>query len=692
MRLCFAIALAGLLASPVGAQDRDLEANGTPSAPTESTDGVEAYPRAFFDRFFPQTALDLLERVPGFAVEGGADLRGFAGGAGNVLIDGERPTIKSGGLVDFLTRIPADSVERIEVTRGAQRAGETAGQGIVANVIRKSQGVAGTWLVELERNSEGLIYPKGELSVTAPLGDWRTTTKINAFWEKFPWVDFNRLRFDAAGGLELFDVEEAPSDLGEAFIATEAKRLVGGGTLTLNGRFGYSQFGRDTERFGFVGRLPDAAGADRRTDIRFDSAFWEGELSADWTKLVNDGWSLKLLALGSIQDIEQDTVTVIEEPVGEAFSGSRFRAERLPIEVLSRVTYGRVGGAFRPEFGVEAAFNRLDSLLALEIEDAGGTTPIDLPASDVTVREWRGEAFANATWLVAPRWTIEAGLAGEISRITVGGDADGENSFAFLKPSLAVSFQPSSAVQLRAAIRRTVGQLDFDDFAASANAEDDRFLAGNPDLGPDQTTRLSFTADIRANSGVALNMEAFHEWRDDVLEQVVLPSGVPGLANAGSARVWGLDIDGSLPLTALLRGGLIEVEAEFRDARFVDPITGEPRRITGLSNPDVRIDFRQDLAKERFAWGVRYEPRINFYRFFVDEEIEEARDYRWTAFVETTRFFEVKMQLRVRNIGGQEFPRDRLLFEPDRSGAFIGSEIIDRTRGSFALLTVSDQF
>jgi len=41
---------------------------------------------------------------------------------------------------------------------------------------------------------------------------------------------------------------------------------------------------------------------------------------------------------------------------------------------------------------------------------------------------------------------------------------------------------------------------------------------------------------------------------------------------------------------------------------------------------------------------------------------------------------------------GGEFPRDRLLFDPDRGGAFIGSGIIDRMRGSFVLFTVSDQF
>jgi outer membrane receptor protein involved in Fe transport len=180
--------------------------------------------------------------------------------------------------------------------------------------------------------------------------------------------------------------------------------------------------------------------------------------------------------------------------------------------------------------------------------------------------------------------------------------------FFFWKPSLAATFQPSATLQLRAGLRRTVGQLNFNDFAASANVEDDRLLAGNPDLGPDSVWRGSFTADYRLPSGFAFNLEAFHEWRSDVLEQIVLPSGVAGLANAGSARVWGAQINGALPLKAVLPGGLIEVASLFRDASFDDPVTGENRRVTGLINPIITVNFRQDLTAQRFAWGMRYEP------------------------------------------------------------------------------------
>ncbi len=674
--------------APLAAQD---DTATPPLAPPPSA-AVETYPRAFFDRFYPQTALELLERVPGFSLDTGAELRGFAGAAGNVLVDGERPTIKSGGLEDFLSRIPADTIDRIEVTRGAQRAGETAGQGLIANVIRKPQSFAGTWSGELERNPAGLVYPRGEVSFTAPLGAWSTTTKVNAFWEQFTFDNIDRIRRDAGGGLVAFDEETLPSTLRDAFIATEAKRLLAGGTLTINARFGNSRYYQETGRDGFLGREPDGGLADRRSDIRLDSEFWQGELSADWTGQVAQGWVLKLLGLGSVQDSEVGSANVISQPPGSPPIINRFAAQRLPIEALTRATIGKLEGSLRPEFGVELAYNRLDSRIALEVEDAGGVRPIALPASDVAVSEWRGETFGNLTWVPAPRWTLEAGMAAEFSRITVSGDANGRNEFTFLKPSLALTWQASGSVQLRAAMRRTVGQLDFNDFAASANAEDDRLLAGNPDLGPDQTWRASLTADLRLRRGFALNAQAFHEWRTDVLEQVILPSGVPGLANAGSARLWGVETEAALPLAGFIKGGLIEISADFRDASFRDPITGETRVVTGLANPDIAIDFRQDLSDARMAWGMTYEPARRASTFFANEAIIDRRGRRITAFAETTRFFGVKMRLEASNLFQTRFPRDRQLFASDRSGAFIGTEVLDRERGEFVTFTISDQF
>src|SRR3954471_23748652 len=81
--------------------------------------GITAYPAAFFADARPTNAGDMVARLPGFSLDTGQSARGFAGTAGNVLIDGARPTAKTDDLNSILNRIPAGTVERIDIIRGS---------------------------------------------------------------------------------------------------------------------------------------------------------------------------------------------------------------------------------------------------------------------------------------------------------------------------------------------------------------------------------------------------------------------------------------------------------------------------------------------------------------------------------------------------------------------------------------------
>src|SRR5258707_7461820 len=72
--------------------------------------GISVYPASFFADARPATAYDMVSRLPGFAFDNGLSARGFAGTAGNVLVDGARPTAKTDDLNSILTRIAASSV------------------------------------------------------------------------------------------------------------------------------------------------------------------------------------------------------------------------------------------------------------------------------------------------------------------------------------------------------------------------------------------------------------------------------------------------------------------------------------------------------------------------------------------------------------------------------------------------------
>jgi TonB-dependent Receptor Plug Domain len=97
--------------------------------------GLTTFLPKFFASARPATAGDMLDRLPGFSLNTGTSVRGFAGSAGNVLIDGRRPTSKTDDLSTLLSRIPASSVSRIDLIRGGAPGIDMQGQTVVANIV-----------------------------------------------------------------------------------------------------------------------------------------------------------------------------------------------------------------------------------------------------------------------------------------------------------------------------------------------------------------------------------------------------------------------------------------------------------------------------------------------------------------------------------------------------------------------------
>src|SRR4051812_1947608 len=79
------IVAAGLLCGSAAAQ-----------AQSPGAGGRLVYEAAYFQQFAPSTALEIVDRVPGFTIAAvDQDIRGFAQAAGNVVINGQRPSSKS---------------------------------------------------------------------------------------------------------------------------------------------------------------------------------------------------------------------------------------------------------------------------------------------------------------------------------------------------------------------------------------------------------------------------------------------------------------------------------------------------------------------------------------------------------------------------------------------------------------------
>jgi len=99
----------------------------------------------YFTEFAPQTALDMILRVPGFTLDisNNSD-RGLGQRTDNVLINGRQVSSKNSTIRDELERLTVGKVVQIDIIDGTSL-GIPGLTGDVANVITRSGGLTGTW-------------------------------------------------------------------------------------------------------------------------------------------------------------------------------------------------------------------------------------------------------------------------------------------------------------------------------------------------------------------------------------------------------------------------------------------------------------------------------------------------------------------------------------------------------------------
>ena len=136
------ILLATTAALTIAAVAPAVAAETAPTAPRQLAQagdtGVLVFTPDFFADARPNTALDMVNRVPGFSVNDGDGARGFEGAVGNILINGSRPASKNDTGSNVLGRTVATQVERIELVRGGAPGIDMQGYSVVANVILKT--------------------------------------------------------------------------------------------------------------------------------------------------------------------------------------------------------------------------------------------------------------------------------------------------------------------------------------------------------------------------------------------------------------------------------------------------------------------------------------------------------------------------------------------------------------------------
>lgn len=633
------------------------------------------YERSYFDAFAPQTALDMARRVPGFTIAEGEERRGFAGAAGNVLIDGAPPVAKAEDLEDILERIPAADVVRIELVRGAGASASTA-QAVRINIVRRPTDGSGVWQASLRRADDGRLSPAGEASWS---GRWRTVEyRVSAALED-AHVPIRGVEEVTAfpGGLDERAIERITEDEREGALSGEVTLPAGGGALTLSGSLA-SERTRERE---FVSVFDSGGAADGAGSIDARELEEVGELGANYVRIAG-GWETELSALVIRRRLADDEYAE-ERDAGGAFDESERERRRVEAgETIVRGAASRTLSGVEIALAAEIAHNTLDQRLALFEDEGAGPLPVDVPAANVSIEEWRGEASAIAAWRAGAGWRLEAGAAAEATRLTQSGDSSLVTELSYWKPTLQAVRAIGEDDQLRLRIYRDVGQLDFEDFAASAELAGGDVFAGNANLRPQTSWRAEASADWRFEDG-ALELTLYY-WRiEDALDFV--PVGPPDArfdarGNIDDGALAGVRTALEIP-APLIEHARLRVEGLWQKTEVTDPLTGESRAQSEAQESLLAVEFRHDLRALGLAWGIDFAREGIAPEFRFDRVTEEQDADELTVWAETTRFAGLKARVFAANLLDAGERRVRSRFDPDRTGVLFERERRDREPG-----------
>jgi hypothetical protein len=646
-----------------------------PAAPA-AQEGVQPFEAAYFKQYNPVTAFDIVTRVPGFEIDDGEALRGFGATAGNVLVNGERPSSKV--LVsEQLKRIPSDSVLRVELISGSASNVDVRGQTQLVNIILKKAKQGGsptTWVAEVRdlQYSERVSW-NGQLTKTFSLGETADLT-----------LDFQlpNLRGRGEGYETVRNGAGVLTEYREQFGQPNNVGVQGSGVLK------WRPTARDTVNFnaqvaptwnttlnGQVRRLPSRA--------LFRATFGNSEYTNNYTAEVGADWehrfapelSVKMIGLVTLLSVDQDDIFRIYNSAS-ALANTQTLARTT--EAGERVGRGffawRPGGGHTVDVGLEGAFNFRDTTLDIFNNNGSGPVPQALPVSDARVEETRVEPFITDVWKVAPQLTLETGFIFEASTIKQTGDQQKERDFSYAKPRVIATWQATPEDQFRASVVRDISQLDFAQFASSINVIDANTILGNPELEPEKTWKLRGEIEHKFGKRGAITLAVFHDIVEDVQDLVRSPVSPANDAygNLGDGTRTGIEVRGSAPLSPLIPNAEIRFSGMYQETSVTDSITTEDRRFGGELDWNYNVSFRQELPQWKSAWGasaLRLSDKVDYK--VLELVLTDRPGERIDLFWETTAVKGVTLRFSAANIFHPDEFRTRTYYSGSRASGTV---------------------
>ena len=686
------------LGTPAAAQ---TETPAPATQPPATSNRTTSYEGAFFAQYAPRTALDIARRVPGFNLDlGNNDVRGFAAAAGNVVINGARPSSKAETLESTLSRIPARQVSKVEVGPGDLYGADYSSKSQVLNIILSAEGgLNGNVTGSIRRLYTGTLVPDG--SVSALIRRGASSINLSAGFNN----NYNReegtdtITNAATGELREFRRKfNGYHDFNPYVSASYALERASDKALRLNARWSPGQFDLVQRN-----RVTPTGGVVRDDSLVQDYDIPVFEIGGDVTRPLAGG-AIKLVGLATRRKRDNFDAYIQRNGLLEngavQVGGFEQTQKAKRNETIGRLNWTRQNfSGFSVEAGGEAIFNSLDNTTELFLIGSGGSrTRVDLPIDTATVKESRGEAFLNVGKQIDPSLRVDGGIRYEFSHLKVTGDSLADRKLKFWKPSFTVDWKPGGGWHTIFSIKRTVAQLNFYDFVTAAELSTDRINAGNKNLQPQRAWEFRATAEHPLLGDGLIKLDLGYDLISKLQDRILIFDDVSGdffdaPGNLGTGRHAFAQLTVDAPLSRLWKGLRVRLNGTVRRTRVTDPISGEERNFSDFF-PDWEwgVDVRRDAGPFSYGFTLQDRDRFTFFRTTEFDTNFNGGPYA-TAFIEYRPGPRTSITLDVDNALNTSGNRNRLLFFPNRAvPSLVLNEFRERNRHLNIGLTIKQTF
>ncbi len=593
-------------------------------------------------------------------------------------------------MITELSRIPARNVIRIEIVDGATL--DVPGlSGQVANVVAKAAGISGqfAWRPEFRAYYTDPVFTRGDVSVSGKKGPIEYTLGLQnqggqggaggptyIYGPDFSFIEFRDDVFTA-------DFNN-PRVSGRFSLDGPGSSI---GNLNLSYQREYLDFIERGERTG-PGRV------DRIRVLTAKQRGYEYEMGGDYEFALGPG-RLKLIGLNRFEH-EPGTQTVVTSFAdGSRDVGNRFARIGDQKEQIARAEYRLKRSGADWQLSAEGAFNSLDNVSELFVlRPDGAFEEIPLPGGTATVKEDRYEVLASYGRPLSPKLSMQLSAGGEYSHLRQIGANGLSRTFWRPKGLLSLAWKPIPRLDLNLRLQRRVGQLNFFDFLASENLQNENRNAGNPELVPPQSWELDVEAIRNLGRYGTTSLRLYGRLIDDIVD--VIPIGLTGESpgNIDRATMYGLEWKSTINFDPMgWRGAKFDLRVQVQESSLRDPLTGERRPISNSLLHAIDASLRHDVPDTPWAYGGNLGYRLPALNYRLTEV---GRQWEGPVFAGVFAEHKDVLGLTVRgsigNVLGGTSMWDRIVYVGRRTGPIAFREIRDRRIGPIFSFSISGKF